>query len=95
LKFYPIRNARCVLRFAQSPERYALASAGALMVVLPLRGLAVGEQRFATPGGRSQRPRDGGEKTTIPMPCMPFFGPYGRDLVSPDAVQATQEFEDS
>jgi hypothetical protein len=62
------------------------------MVVLPLHLLAAGEQQFATPDMAvsaleiAAKNRDTNALHTI-------FGPAGRDLVSPDAVQATQEFE--
>jgi hypothetical protein len=62
------------------------------MLVFPLRALAAGEQQFATPEAAvsaletAAKNRDTNAMHTI-------FGPSGRDLVSPDAVQATREFE--
>ena len=92
MKFYPIRRAPRVLRFAQSRSAMRWLVAGALMVVLPLRGLAVGEQRFATPEDAVSA-LETAAKNHDTNALHAIFGPYGRDLVSPDAVQATQEFE--
>jgi len=66
--------------------------AGTLLLVFPVRLLAAGEQTFATPEAAvsaleiAAKNRDTNAMHTI-------FGPTGQDLVSPDAVQATQEFE--
>jgi hypothetical protein len=92
MKFYQIRNAQCGPRFAPNRSATLRLAAGALMAVLSLRGLAAGEQGFATPEAAvnaletAARNRD----TNV---LRAIFGPAGRDLVSPDAVQATQEFE--
>jgi len=62
------------------------------MVVFPLHLLAAGEQQFATPDAAvgaletAAKNRDTNAMHTI-------FGPAGRDLVSPDTVQAKQDFE--
>ena len=85
MKFYPIRKARYVLRFAPSRNAMRWLLAGALMVVLPLRGLAVGEQRFATPE-YAVSALEAAAKNHDTNALHAIFGPYGRDLVSPDAV---------
>jgi len=64
----------------------------ALMVVFPLRGLAAGEQQFATPEAAVSA-LETAAKSRDTNAIHAIFGPAGRDLVSPDAVQATQEFE--
>jgi hypothetical protein len=66
--------------------------AGALLLVLPLRGLAAGEQQFATPEAAVSA-LETAAKSRDTNAIHAIFGPTGRDLVSPDAVQATQEFE--
>ena len=91
---YPIRKVRCgrALMLAPSWGAALRLVAGALVVALPLRVLAAGEQQFDTPEAAvsaletAAKNRDTNAVRTI-------FGPAGRDLVSPDAVQATQEFE--
>jgi hypothetical protein len=92
MKFYQIRNARCVLRFAQSRRATLRLVAGALTVVLPLRGLAAGEQQFATPEAAVSA-LETAAKSRDTNALHAIFGAAGRDLVSPDTVQATQEFE--
>jgi hypothetical protein len=58
---------------------------------LPLRELAAGEQQFAIPEAAvSALETAAKDRDTNALHTM--FGPTGRDLVSPDAVQATQEF---
>jgi hypothetical protein len=66
--------------------------AGALMVCLPLRVLAAGEQQFATHEA-AVRALETAAKNRDTNAMHTIFGPAGRDLVSPDAVQATQEFD--
>ena len=91
---YPIRKVRCgrALMLAPSWGAALRLVVGALVVALPLRVFAAGEQQFDTPEAAvsaletAAKNRDTNAMRTI-------FGPTGRDLVSPDAVQATQEFE--
>ncbi len=65
--------------------------AGALMLLLPLRVWAAGEQQFDTPeAALSALQTAAKDRDTNALHAI--FGPAGRDLVSPDAVQATQEF---
>jgi hypothetical protein len=74
-----------------TPWQLALV-AGALMLMFPLRVLAAGEQQFATPEAAVSALQTAAKNhDTNAMHVL--FGPAGRDLVSPDAVQATQEFE--
>ena len=92
----PSEGERAGVRASHRPCRVTLWQlafvAGALALVWPLRVLATGEQQFATPEAAvsaletAARSRDTNAMHAI-------FGPAGRDLVSPDAVQATQEFE--
>jgi hypothetical protein len=75
----------------EAPWRLPLIAA-ALTLLFPLPEMATGEQVFATPDAAvsaletAAKNRDTNAMHTI-------FGPAGRDLMSPDAVQATQEFE--
>ena len=92
----PNRSALCSSVRAQIKLRKLLVVvpivAGTLLLVFPVRLLAAGEQTFATPEAAvsaleiAAKNRDTNAMHTI-------FGPTGQDLVSPDAVQATQEFE--
>ena len=66
--------------------------AGALTLAFPLRVLAAGEQQFATPEAAASA-LETAAKNRDTNAIHAIFGPVGRDLVSPDAVQATQEFE--
>jgi Protein of unknown function (DUF2950) len=88
---YPI-CARSVLKFAQNWSVALPLVAGALMLLFPLRVLAVGEQQFATPEAAVSA-LETAAKNRDTNAIHAIFGPAGRDLVSPDAVQATQEFE--
>jgi hypothetical protein len=64
----------------------------ALMVLLPLRVLAAGGQQFGTPEAAVSALETAVQnRDTNAMHAL--FGPAGRDLVSPDAVQATHEYE--
>jgi hypothetical protein len=54
--------------------------------------LAAGEQQFATPEAAVSA-LETAAKSRDTNAIHAIFGPAGRDLVSPDAVQATQEFE--
>ncbi len=84
--------ARSVLMCAQSWSAALRLVAGALLLVLPLRALAAGEQLFATPEAAvSALQAAAKDRDTNAMHNL--FGPAGRELMSPDAVQATQEFE--
>jgi len=66
--------------------------ATALMLSLPLRVSAAGEQQFATPE-EAVSALETAVKNRDTNALHAIFGPAGRDLVSPDAVQATHEFE--
>jgi hypothetical protein len=66
--------------------------AGALMFLFPSRVLATGEQQFASPEAAVSA-LENAAKTRDTNAIHAIFGQAGRDLVSPDAVQATQEFE--
>src|SRR5664279_5234982 len=74
-----------------TPGQSRLA-AGALLLVLPLRVLGAGEQQFATPEAAVSA-LETAAKNRDTNAIHAIFGSAGRDLVSPDAVQATQEFE--
>lgn len=63
----------------------------ALLLGLPLRGLAAGEQQFGTPE-EAVSALVTAAKNHDTNALHAIFGPAGHDLVSPDAVQATQEF---
>jgi hypothetical protein len=65
--------------------------AGALLLALTLPVLAAGEQRFPTPEAAVSA-LESAAKSRDTNAMHSLFGPAGRDLVSPDAVQATQEF---
>lgn len=69
-----------------------LAIVAALLLVLPLTSLAAGEQQFGTPE-EAVSALVTAAKNHDTNALHAIFGPTGRDLVSPDAVQATQEFE--
>jgi hypothetical protein len=79
-------------RFAKWWSTSLRLLAGTLMVVLPLRVLAAGEQQFGSPEAAvSALEAAAKDRDTNAMHAL--FGPAGRDLVSPDAVQATEEFQ--
>src|SRR5690242_5360320 len=67
--------ASCLMRFV-------LAT---LLLVLPLRVLAAGEQPFATPEAAVSA-LEMASKHRDTNALHAIFGPVGRDLVSPDAV---------
>jgi hypothetical protein len=66
--------------------------ADALTLAFPWSVLAKGEQQFATPEAAVSA-LETAAKSRDTNAIHAIFGPTGRDLVSPDAVQATQEFE--
>ncbi len=92
MKFYQIRRALCVLRLARNRSATLRLAAVVLLLLLPLRVRAAGEQPFATPEA-AVRALETAAKNRDTNALRAIFGPAGRDLVSPDAVQATQEFE--
>ncbi len=64
----------------------------ALMFLLASNALAAGEQQFASPE-EAVSALENAAKDRDTNALRQIFGPAGRDLVSADAVQATQEFE--
>jgi hypothetical protein len=76
------RPKSAVVRFA----------AAALLVVMPLRLWAAEEQSFETPEA-ALNALETAAKSRDTNAMHAIFGSAGRDLVSPDAVQATEEFE--
>ena len=94
MKFYPIREALSlkVLMLARTSSASLRLVTAALLLVFPVRCLAAGEQQFPTPEAAvSALTSAAKSRDTNAMHAI--FGSAGRDLVSPDAVQATQEYQ--
>ncbi len=62
------------------------------LLLTALSALAAGEQQFSTPE-EALRALESAAKNQDTNALQQIFGPAGRELVSVDAVQATQEFE--
>ncbi len=83
---------RSLLSLAQSRRIAVPLLVGGLLAALPLRGLTAGEYQFASPEAAVSA-LETAAKNRDTNALRAIFGPAGRDLVSADAVQATQEFE--
>lgn len=91
--YYPMPRDFCrsLLSLAQSRTLIPLLVSG-LIATLPLRGLSAGEYQFDSPEAAVSA-LQAATKNRDTNALRAIFGQAGRDLVSIDAVQASQEFE--